>query len=104
MSKRKILIEQVKNHGIKFPSRHRFVLTKQDGKLAIITTQNKNKIKLENEKFSNNRSILLDGSPTALLDIQDVNSPEEYADTLIKHLKKWELLEEDTSFEKGQSI
>lgn len=95
MSRKEGLIEALRSHGIKFPSRHRFVLGYKNGNLKIFTSENKGKIKLENEKFSNNRSILLDGTATALLDIREVESAEEYADILIKHLTKWGLLEEE---------
>lgn len=95
MSKRETLIEQVKNHGMKFPSRHRFVLVCQNGKLGVMTTENKGKIKLENEKVRQNKSILLDGSPTALLDVKEINSAEEYVDVIIDYLKRWDLYEEE---------
>ncbi len=95
MTKRETLIENVKKHGMKFPTRHRFVLTKQDGKLTIISTENKRKIKIENEKASQNKTILLDGSPTALLDIKEIKSAEEYADIVIDYMKRWDLMEEE---------
>ncbi len=96
MSDRHKLIEQVEKFGVKFPSRQRFVLGYKDGKTSIFTTENKSKIKLENEKFSNNRSLLIDGTVTALLDIRDIQNAEEYADTLLKLHKKWGLLKEVT--------
>lgn len=95
MNKRETLIEQVKNHGMKFPSRHRFELVYQNGKLGVMTTENKGKIKLENEKVRQNKSILLDGSPTALLDVKEINSAEEYVDVTIDYLKRWGLYEEE---------
>jgi len=89
MSKRDELIKNVEKHGMKFPSRQRFVLSYQEGKLRIFTTNNKSRIKLENEKFNSNKSLLLDGSPTALLDIKDIQNAEEYADTIASLHDKW---------------
>jgi|SRR5690625_1996362 len=93
MNNRETLIKNVKEYGMKFPTRHRFVLANKEGKLSIISTENKSKIKIENEKFNNNRTILLDGSSTALLDIVDLQSAEEYADTVISLNEKWGILE-----------
>jgi hypothetical protein len=91
VDEREKMISQVKKVGHKFPSRQRFVLAYKEGKFSIITTENKGKIKLENEKISHNRSLLLDGTVTALIDIKDINSPEEYVDTLLNLHKRWGL-------------
>lgn len=94
MSKRETLINNVKEFGMTFPSRQRFVLIKKDDSLHVVTTENKGRIKLENEKVSQNKSLMADGSPTAILDVKDISSAEEYADTLLYYMEKWGIVED----------
>lgn len=92
MSKRETLLKNVKEHGLMFPSRHRFVLFYKEGKFGIMTQDQKSKIKLENEKVKSNLTFFLDGTPAALLDVKDIKNAEEYVDELIALYKKWGLI------------
>ncbi|PIC81063.1 hypothetical protein CSV75_04600 [Sporosarcina sp. P18a] len=92
---RDFLVNRVNQIGVKFPSRQRFSLCLNEGKLSIITTENKSKIKIENEKFFQNRSILFSGSPSALLDIVDCQNAEEYIDHLLYLRDRWNIGQEE---------
>lgn len=85
---RERLINQITEMGVKFPSRQRFVLNLIDGELGIMTTENKSKIKLENEKFFSNKTYLLSGE-SATLDIVECQSAEEYVDKLLDLRNRW---------------
>lgn len=95
MSRKEKMLKNVKEIGVKFPSRQRFVLVYNEGRLGIMTTEIKGKIKLENEKVKQNRSFLINGSPTALLDVKDVKNAEEYVGILLQYHERWGLLEEE---------
>lgn len=97
METRTKLIKQITDIGVKFPSRQRFVLNLIDGELRIMTTENKTKIKLENEKFFSNKSYLLNGESTTL-DIVECQNAEEYVDKLLDLRNRWlkDQLEEES--------
>lgn len=94
MTKKDHLLRQVEQVGLKFPSRQRFVLNLIDGELGVMSTTNKGRIQLKNEKFFDNKTLLISGQ-TALLDIVDCQSAEEYVDKLLDLRKRWGLDKEE---------
>lgn len=95
MDKKAHLLKRVEEVGLKFPSRQRFVLTYIDGKLGVMSTTNKGKIQLKNEKFFDNKSILFNGK-TALLDIVDCQDAEQYVDKMLELNSSWGLSKEES--------
>ena len=91
MTDKEKLLKNLKQVGVTFPSRQRFTLIMQNGKLGIITIANKSKIKLENEKVFHNQSFMISGEPTALIDIIECENAEQYVDHLLKFRSKWGL-------------